>query len=214
MHPSAKEAFKKTFETLKSQGLLLESDPNLPCVTQVIVGRHLHTSWWAHPQANLIYGVLLRLTRNRDVLTAKLVDGKVTLIHKKLWPAFFAVATSREPWQRKGLSRVGKQLFAKVTRRGMLETNRLPGYEQRSKLLADAARELERRLLIYGEGFHTRSGAHAKRLLTWRRWARNVGLARVTVRPEEARSRLENATAKLAGSQDAKKLLPWNRSLD
>lgn len=208
---SVETGFSRTFKALKAGGLLLESDPQLPCVTRILVGRPLHTSWWAHPHANLIYQVLNRLYDHRDVLATKLIRGKVTLVHRKLWPAVFAIATSRETWQNNGLSRTSKQLLNKVTKRGVLETNRLPTYEKHSKLLAEAARHLERRLLVYGEDFHTSSGAHAKRLQTWQVWARHVGFTGARMKPELAKVKLEDALANLAGTADARNLLPWHQ---
>jgi hypothetical protein len=176
-------AVSKVFKALKAGGILIESDSHLPSVTRIIVGQRLHTSWWAHPRANLIYNVLNRVHDNQDILTVRLVGGKLTLIHKKLWPAVFAVATSREHWQKKGLSRTARNLLTNLKRHGSLETNRLPAYEKRSKLIAEAARELERRLLVYGEDIHTSSGAHAKRLETWQGWARRVSFPSGKVRP-------------------------------
>jgi hypothetical protein len=160
---------------------------------------------------NLIYDVLKRLDKNPDVLKAKLVGGKVTYMHRKLWPAIFALGTSGEPWQRKGLSRTGKLLLAKVTDQGMLETTRLPGYASRSKLIGAAARDLERRLLVYGEDFHTSSGAHAKRLLTWQKWADREGFSGTPIKPSQAKARLEQVVDEMAGSADFRKLLPWVR---
>lgn len=90
MDPFVERGFSKAFKALKAGGILLESDALLPCVTRIIVGRRLRNSWWAHPRANVIYDVLNRLYHHREVLTTKLVGGKATLIHKKLWPAVFA----------------------------------------------------------------------------------------------------------------------------
>ncbi len=197
---------------MKAKGIILESDPQLPCVTRMIVGRRLHTSWWAHPQANLIYNVLNRLYHHRDVLTVKLVSGKVTLVHRKLWAAIFTVATSREPWQMKGLSGTAKKLLSQVTYAGMLETNHLPAYEKRSRLITKAAKELERGLLVYGEAYHTKSGAHAKRLETWGHWARRARLVRARVKPEHAKTQLKDALARLSRSPTTKARLPWEQT--
>ncbi len=197
---------------MKANGIILESHPQLPCVTRMIVGRRLHTSWWAHPQANLIYNVLNRLCHHKDVLTVKLVSGKVTLVHRKLWAAVFTVATSREPWQMKGLSRTARKLLTQVMKVGMLETNHLPAYEKRSRLIAKAAKELERRLLLYGEAHHTKSGAHAKRLETWGHWARRARLARARVKPEQAKTQLKDALVRLARSPKTKARLPWEQA--
>jgi len=195
---------------LREFGLLLESDPRLPCVTRIIVGRRLRSSWWGHPKAELIYAVSNRLSNHRDVLTVKLVAGKVTFVHRRLWAAVIAVATSSEEWQFEGLAPATRRLFTLVSRKGILETNQLPGYERQSRAVAGAARELERRLLVYGQDFHTSSGAHAKRLETWERWARRTGFTGSTIETEGGKKMLEEILAHMSRGADVKKLLPWH----
>jgi len=71
-------------------------------------------------------------------------------------------------------------------------------------------REMEvLQLLVQGEEFHTASGAHAKRLQTWERWAERVGLALGGMTVEEGKRRLEEALAELNEQSEGKGKLPW-----
>jgi hypothetical protein len=75
--------------------------------------------------------------------------------------------------------------------------------------LGEAARELERKLLVYSEQIHTDSGSHAKCLRTWERWATRVGLGKKRPTPEQAKKILEEKLAHLNQQFNANGLLPW-----
>src|SRR5437868_10593531 len=81
------------------RGLLLLSDPKRANAIQILTGELPRGSWWSHPAAHQIYDILKRVERHRDLVSAKLLSGKVTFIHRRLWPPLLAVVTSREPWQ-------------------------------------------------------------------------------------------------------------------
>jgi hypothetical protein len=57
-----------------------------------IVGEEVRGSWWAHPQAHRIFRVLGEVAESRDVLRCRLVDGKVTYAHRRVWPALVRLA--------------------------------------------------------------------------------------------------------------------------
>ena len=171
-------------------GLLLEHDGSLPSVTAMVAGGPVKGSWWGHPRGNEIYALLGGLSEHRDVEFAKLVNGKVTLVHRALWPALLGAATSGEPWQTAGMKPTSSALLKRVRAAGALQTT------------GDPARDLERRLLVHGTSVHTPSGDHAKALETWQRWA-----AGAKVKPwpsEKSRRALEEAVAALGGGR-----LPW-----
>ena len=192
--PQESAEFPRVWEELKRWGLLLLTDARLPSVASLVAGEPVRGSWWAHPQAHAIFRVASRLDEHPDVTVAKLVSGKVTYAHRKLWPALAALGSARESWQVQGLSRMGRALLARVLKEGQLRTDRLfrwrvpfdsaqdkpagAGREGsrggKSKAVGEAARELERRLLVHGEEFHTETGAHAKWLESWGHWARRV----------------------------------------
>ena len=65
----------------------------------VIAGEDIVGNWWSHPHANAIYNTLWQVQASDQVLVCKLVDGKVTLVHRRLWPALARLATRFEPQQ-------------------------------------------------------------------------------------------------------------------
>lgn len=174
---------------LERRGLLLLSDARLPSVASLVAGEPIRGSWWGHPRGPAIFHAAGELAESADVLTAKLVAGKVTYIHRKLWPALLAVATSGEPWQVSGLSAAARQLLKKVERIGTLQTH------------GATAKELETRLLVHSREIHTESGAHAKILESWDHWKKRVGL-------EQALPSLSNAKRELEAAA-APGRLPW-----
>ena len=196
---------------LNAYGILLESDPRLPSMTTLVAGEPIRGSWWGHPQGEAIFQVTRELADHPDILVTKLVSGKVTYVHRRLWPAVLAVACARESWQTEGLSHAARSLLEAVTRNGELRTDevpRIPGAKPPSP--GDATRELERRLLVHSREVHTRSGAHAKRLETWERWANRVGFATKEMTPERGKERLEEVVEGLNRQFDGKGRLPWH----
>jgi len=115
----------------------------------VLTGQSLTTSWWSHPEARLIFAVLSDLSDHPDVLFTKLVQRKVTLVHRSLWPALLAVAAAGEPWQLDRLSAPARALLSVVN--GSKEAVRCSG---------KPAKEIEARLLAHATQVHTESGRH------------------------------------------------------
>lgn len=181
---------------LGERGILLEQDKVLPNVVSLITGETLKTSWWSHPGAREIFACLTDLADHPDVLFTKLVAGKVTLVHRRLWPAVLAVGTSREPWQLRKLSSEATSLLKKVEKSGFVLASGPP------------VKELERRLLVLGRQEHTESGEHKMHLESWSRWAKEVR-CQTSLTPSEARLELEKAVSAL-GTTASK--LPWQTS--
>jgi hypothetical protein len=190
-------------------GLLLLSDPALPSVTGLIVHEPLRGSWWGHPQGGLIYHVSTALEDHPDVVSTKLVAGKVTLVHRRLWPAVYTVGTARDSWQLSGLSAQALWLLAETDACGEAHTNDL--LPPRRKELPRAARELERRLMVHATEIHTPGGAHAKVLETWPHWAERTSFPVNPVSVSDAKRGLEDAVNRLAEGTGAvaARLLPW-----
>jgi len=201
--------FKLVFEQLKTFGLLLESDPKLPSVCTLIAGTPMKGSWWSHPMAQIIFQVNERLEDHKDVLITKLVAGKVTFIHRKLWPEIVSIGAAREPWQFSKLSNSAQWLLKTIDARGSISTDELPLPPPGKTKIGDAARELEKKLLVSGAQIHTESGAHAKVLETWPHWAAREGLADAKVSPAIAKKILEERMLKLNQESSASAKLPW-----
>ena len=74
-------------------GMLLESARGpLPSVAEMVAGEPIRGSWWSHPSSHAIFDVLNVLADSPDVVRTRLVNGKVTLIHRRLWPALARLA--------------------------------------------------------------------------------------------------------------------------
>ena len=75
--------------------LYLLGTPNagpVPSLAAAIAGAAIRGSWWSHPRSHEIFE-LTRVIRDRnDVLVCRLVNGKVTFVHRRLWPALVRVA--------------------------------------------------------------------------------------------------------------------------
>ena len=63
-------------------------------LVEAIAGRPVQGSWWAHPESHRIYATLESVTGSDEVLVCRLVGGKLTLVHRRLWPALARLAGS------------------------------------------------------------------------------------------------------------------------
>jgi hypothetical protein len=78
---------------IKDHGVVLASAKGpVPRLTEAIVNQLIKGSWWAHPKSRQIFAVLQAVADSEDVLVCRLVNGKVTFIHRRLWPALVRVA--------------------------------------------------------------------------------------------------------------------------
>lgn len=175
-------------------GLLLQQDKHALNVVTLVTGETLRTSWWSHPKAQLIFAVLSRLDEHADVLLSKLLGGKVTLVHRSLWPALLAVATGDEPWQTAGLSTPARRLLESIHEA-----------DHPIRHSGPAVKELESRLLVHAKEIHTESGKHEIALQPWSMWAK---AARVKpLRSVAAAEREIEEAAQAIGA--AASALPW-----
>jgi hypothetical protein len=194
--------FRRVHAELARRGLLLGHDAKLASVSALVVGAPVAGSWWAHPCSHEIYDAMQELEHAGDALPVKLVAGKVTFVHRRLWPALVAVGGARGVERTRGLSAPARGLLARVNRAGLVRMDSLP----RAKATTAAARELERRLLVLGDEVHTETGAHAKVLESWAHARRRLGIGKAGA-PEAARRALEAAAERLG--TDGGSGLPW-----
>jgi hypothetical protein len=86
--------------------VLLSARGPVPNLAEAIAGSPILGSWWGHPKAYHIFRVFGSVCDSPDVLQCRLINGKVTLVHRRLWPALVRVA-SRLPKQ--GLAAVRQE---------------------------------------------------------------------------------------------------------
>jgi hypothetical protein len=72
--------------------VLVSAMGDAPRLVEAIAGAPIRGNWWTHPRARFIFAVLSQVVRSDDVLACRLLDGKVTLVHRRLWPALLRVA--------------------------------------------------------------------------------------------------------------------------
>jgi hypothetical protein len=78
---------------LAERGMLLESARGpIPNVAELIAGEPISGSWWAHVDSHAIFEAINEMADSPDVVRLRLVNGKVTLVHRRLWPALVRVS--------------------------------------------------------------------------------------------------------------------------
>jgi hypothetical protein len=86
--------------------VLVSAKGKVPKLVDAIAGEAVRGSWWGHPQGKHIFAVLQFLSNQEDVLACRLVDDKITLVHRRLWPALVAASAALSARQ---LSRVQQE---------------------------------------------------------------------------------------------------------
>ena len=84
---------KQALGFVKANGIMLESGRGpVPSLAQTIAGEAIRGSWWAHPKGHAIFLCSRALRESKDILVCRLVGGKVTYVHRRLWPALVRLA--------------------------------------------------------------------------------------------------------------------------
>ena len=85
---------------VRKHGVVLASAPGpVPTLVTAIVGTPIKGSWWGHPKGREIFRVLSAVRDSPDILVCRLVDNKITFVHRRLWPALVRVAERFEARQ-------------------------------------------------------------------------------------------------------------------
>jgi hypothetical protein len=79
---------------LERLGLLLLQDKQLPSVATIFAGGPISGSWWSHPRSHEMFWCLATL--EEVAVVTRLVKGKVTYVHRRLWPALAAAGVPIE----------------------------------------------------------------------------------------------------------------------
>ena len=64
----------------------------LQSLAERVAGEPIRGSWWSHPAGHEIFAAIQTVRESPAVVATRLVNGKVTLIHRRLWPALVRVA--------------------------------------------------------------------------------------------------------------------------
>jgi hypothetical protein len=80
-------SLEEALSFVETKGIVLESaHGRVPTFADFVAGERV-TRWWSHPKGRLIFALTRAIRDSPDVLTCRFVDGKVTYVHRRLWPA-------------------------------------------------------------------------------------------------------------------------------
>ena len=85
---------KQALAFVEQHGVVLQAAHGpLPSLAEAIAGERIRGSWWGHPKGHEIFRATEAVCDSPDVLVCKLVQGKVTYVHRRLWPALAKLAS-------------------------------------------------------------------------------------------------------------------------
>jgi len=85
---------RRALAFIRKHGLLMQSAhvPGVPVLVDYIAGSTVRGSWWGHPMGRQIFKVLSEVHDSNEVVALRLIEGKLTLAHRRAWPALVALA--------------------------------------------------------------------------------------------------------------------------
>jgi hypothetical protein len=85
---------KEALAFVERHGVVLQAARgSVPSLAEAVAGERIRGSWWGHPKGRDIYGAAEAVCESPDVLVCKLVQGKITYVHRRLWPALVKLAS-------------------------------------------------------------------------------------------------------------------------
>jgi hypothetical protein len=111
---------KEAIAFVERHGIVLQAARGpVPNLAEAIAGGPIRGSWWGHPKGKEIFRAAEAICESPNVLVCKLIGGKITYVHRRLWPALIKLA-----------SRFREEQLAKVwnehTARGAHQSKREP----------------------------------------------------------------------------------------
>jgi hypothetical protein len=166
-------------------------------LVELIAGAKVRGSWWGHPKGREIFRIASALEDDREVLSCKLVGGKLCFVDRALFGPLYRIVSDRG-WRAKALARLTpaarSMLEAVPARRGIRVEAIAEARGVKAKALAKPREELERSMLIHSASEHTELGHHATVLSPWSAWAR------AEVKAEASSLSLDDAIARIASA--------------
>jgi hypothetical protein len=84
---------KQALAFVEKHGVVLQAARGpVPSFAEHVAGEPIRGSWWGHARGHEIFKLATAVCESGDVLVCRLVDGKVTYVHRRLWPALVKLA--------------------------------------------------------------------------------------------------------------------------
>ena len=93
---------------IEEHGLVMQSAQHarIPSFVEFVAGEKIRGSWWGHEKGREIFRALAAVYESPQIVALKLVDNKLTLVHRRLWPPLATLAYE---------GRIPRARMAKVT---------------------------------------------------------------------------------------------------
>lgn len=142
---------------VRKHGVVLEAGRGpVPSLAEAIAGEPIRGSWWGHPRSHEIFERTRAVRDCPDVLVCRAVGGKISFVHRRLWPALVRAA-ARFPRAR--LARVEERHAAS----GKHVTREIPFPRWASREVRAAAERLSEEEALGRLGAWCQPGAKASR---------------------------------------------------
>jgi hypothetical protein len=78
---------------VEQHGVVLEAGRGpRPNLAEAVAGEPIRGSWWSHEKGRAIFRATRSVRDSDQILVCRLVGGKITYIHRRLWPAIVRLA--------------------------------------------------------------------------------------------------------------------------
>ena len=81
---------EEALEFIDFHGIVLESAKGpVSNLADTVAGERIKGSYWGHPKGNEIFMLTRAIRSSEGIIICRLIEGKVTYVHQRLWPAIF-----------------------------------------------------------------------------------------------------------------------------
>jgi hypothetical protein len=98
---------QQAMEFIEKHGAVLASAKGpVPNLAEAIAAGPIKGSWWGHAKNHQIFTIFEGVVDSGDVLVCRLINGKRTFVHRRLWPA---LARAAKHFDKKQISQVTEE---------------------------------------------------------------------------------------------------------
>ncbi|MGH8122322.1 MAG: hypothetical protein ACREPT_06075, partial [Rudaea sp.] len=85
---------QQALDFIEHHGIVCEAARRAAIVSlaDALAGETLSGNWWSHPRSQAIFTITRAVRAEPQVLVCRLVDGKISFVHQRLWPALVRLA--------------------------------------------------------------------------------------------------------------------------
>ena len=78
---------------VRKHGVVLEAGRGpVPSFANAVAGGPIRGSWWGHAKGREIFMLTRAIRDSKQVCVCRAVGGKITFVHRRLWPALVRIA--------------------------------------------------------------------------------------------------------------------------